>query len=140
MNQEEIIAVQQYENALSRVDKSVDKITVLMSSAQSLAQQGTQIMNCFAQLKREQQAYEAQFNELKLKLQSDLIKFQNIVKGAEARLDRHLDRIDKWTNLLLTRDLGTMDSQELQYQRNIMDAIQMANDNFNKELDKLYSL
>ena len=90
--------------------------------------------------KREQQAYEAQFNELKLKLQSDLIKFQNIVKGAEARLDRHLDYIDKWTNLLLTRDLGTMDSQELQYQRNIMDAIQMANDNFNKELDKLYSL
>ena len=81
MNQEEIIAVQQYENALSRVDQSVDKITVLMSSAQSLAQQGTQIMNCFAQLKREQQAYEAQFNELKLKLQSDLIKFQNIVKA-----------------------------------------------------------
>lgn len=140
MNQEETTAIQQYENALNKVDQSVDKITVLMSSAQSLAQSGTQIMNCFAQLKREQQAYEAQLTQLRYKLQYDLAKFKCIVGGAEYRLNRQLDQIEKLTELLLSKDLGTMDPIELQAQSNIMSAIQMANDNFNRELEKLYSL
>jgi hypothetical protein len=97
-------------------------------------------MNCFAQLKREQQAYEAQLTQLRYKLQYDLAKFKCIVGGAEYRLNRQLDQIEKLTELLLSKDLGTMDPRELQAQSNIMSAIQMVNDNFNRELEKLYSL
>jgi hypothetical protein len=38
------------------------------------------------------------------------------------------------------RDLGTLDVNEMNAQQAVLEAIQMANDRFNNELEKLYSL
>ena len=97
-------------------------------------------MNSFTQLKSEQQKLDAQLKALQETLQNNLEKFKEIVGGAEKRLDRQLDTIDKWTEMLLLRDLGTLDVNEMNAQQTILEAIRMANDRFNNELDKLYSL
>jgi N12 class adenine-specific DNA methylase len=83
---------------------------------------------------------DAQLKVVQETLRNNLEKFKEIVRGAEKRLDRQLDTIDRWTEMLLMRDLGTLDINEMNAQQAILEAIQMANDRFNNELDKLYSL
>jgi len=132
--------IQSYQKQVELVDSSLDKISNILSSAQSLSQQLPTLVNSFTQLKSEQQKLDAQLKALQETLQNNLEKFKEIVRGAEKRLDRQLDTIDKWTEMLLLRDLGTLDVNEMNAQQTILEAIQMANDRFNNELDKLYSL
>ena len=132
--------IQSYQKQVELVDSSLDKISNILSSAQSLSQQLPTLVNSFTQLKSEQQKLDAQLRALQETLQNNLEKFKEIVRGAEKRLDRQLDTIDKWTEMLLLRDLGTLDVNEMNAQQTILEAIQMANDRFNNELDKLYSL
>jgi N12 class adenine-specific DNA methylase len=112
----------------------------MMETGHSLVQQLNPIMDSFVQLKREQQQLDAQLKVVQETLRNNLEKFKEIVRGAEKRLDRQLDTIDRWTEMLLMRDLGTLDINEMNAQQAILEAIQMANDRFNNELDKLYSL
>ena len=132
--------IQSYQKQVELVDSSLDKISNILSSAQSLSQQLPTLVNSFTQLKSEQQKLDAQLKALQETLQNNLEKFKEIVRGAEKRLDRQLDTIDKWTEMLLLRDLGTLDVNEMNAQQTILEAIRMANDRFNNELDKLYSL
>ena len=132
--------IQSYQKQVELVDSSLDKISNILSSAQSLSQQLPTLVNSFTQLKSEQQKLDAQLRALQETLQNNLEKFKEIVRGAEKRLDRQLDTIDKWTEMLLLRDLGTLDVNEMNAQQTILEAIQMANDRVNNELDKLYSL
>lgn len=132
--------IQSYQKQVELVDSSLDKISNILSSAQSLSQQLPTLVNSFTQLKSEQQKLDAQLKALQETLQNNLEKFKEIVGGAEKRLDRQLDTIDKWTEMLLLRDLGTLDVNEMNAQQTILEAIRMANDRFNNELDKLYSL
>ena len=132
--------IQSYQKQVELVDSSLDKISNILSSAQSLSQQLPTLVNSFTQLKSEHQKLDAQLKALQETLQNNLEKFKEIVRGAEKRLDRQLDTIDKWTEMLLLRDLGTLDVNEMNAQQTILEAIQMANDRFNNELDKLYSL
>ncbi len=132
--------IQSYQKQVELVDSSLDKISNILSSAQSLSQQLPTLVNSFTQLKSEQQKLDAQLKALQETLQNNLEKFKEIVRGAEKRLDRQLDTIDKWTEMLLLRDLGTLDVNEMNAQQTILEAIQMANDRFNNELEKLYSL
>ena len=112
----------------------------MMETGHSFVQQLNPIMDSFVQLKREQQQLDAQLKVVQETLRNNLEKFKEIVRGAEKRLDRQLDTIDRWTEMLLMRDLGTLDINEMNAQQTILEAIQMANDRFNNELDKLYSL
>ena len=132
--------IQSYQKQVELVDSSIDKISNILSSAQSLSQQLPTLVNSFTQLKSEQLKLDAQLKALQETLQNNLEKFKEIVRGAEKRLDRQLDTIDRWTEMLLMRDLGTLDINEMNAQQAILEAIQMANDRFNNELDKLYSL
>jgi len=111
-----------------------------MDSGRSLAQQAAPIIDSIVQLKRDHQRLDAQLTCLKLNLNHNIEKFHEIVRKAEERLDRQLDSIDKWTDRLLERDLSSLDANELAAQQRILEAIQMANERFNKELDRLYSL
>ena len=132
--------IQSYQKQVELVDSRLDKISNILSSAQSLSQQLPTLVNSFTQLKSEQQKLDAQLKVIQETLKNNLEKFKEIVRGAEKRLDRQLDTIDKWTEMLLSRDLGTLDVNEMNAQQTILEAIQMANDRFNNELDKLYSL
>jgi len=132
--------IQNYQDKIELVDRSIDKISNILNSAQSLSKQLPVIMSSFIQLKSEQQQLDAQLKVVQETLRNNLEKFKEIVRGAEKRLDRQLDTIDRWTEMLLMRDLGTLDVNEMNAQQAILEAIQMANDRFNNELEKLYSL
>lgn len=132
--------IKRYNEIVEVVDNRMNQITALMDSGRSLAQQAAPIIDSIVQLKRDHQRLDAQLTCLKLNLNHNIEKFHEIVRKAEERLDRQLDSIDKWTDRLLERDLSSLDANELAAQQRILEAIQMANERFNKELDRLYSL
>ncbi|WP_373732431.1 hypothetical protein, partial [Bacteroides heparinolyticus] len=127
-------ALQIYEENCSQ---TIERITSSLSSSttQSLCNTAAQVADAFIQLKREQQLLDAQLLVIKEVLKNNMEKFQEIIRKAEVRLDRHLDTIDKWTELLLARDLASLDEKELNAHQTIMNLIQMANDRFNQELE-----
>lgn len=137
---EEKTTIQKYNDFCNVVEQRMNQISSMMETGHSLVQQLNPIMDSFVQLKREQQQLDAQLKVVQETLRNNLEKFKEIVRGAEKRLDRQLDTIDRWTEMLLMRDLGTLDINEMNAQQAILEAIQMANDRFNNELDKLYSL
>jgi uncharacterized protein YktA (UPF0223 family) len=137
---EEKTTIQKYNDFCNVVEQRMNQISSMMETGHSLVQQLNPIMDSFVQLKREQQQLDAQLKVVQETLRNNLEKFKEIVRGAEKRLDRQLDTIDRWTEMLLMRDLGTLDDNEMNAQQTILEAIQMANDRFNNELDKLYSL
>ena len=137
---EEKTTIQKYNDFCNVVEQRMNQISSMMETGHSLVQQLNPMMDSFVQLKREQQQLDAQLKVVQETLRNNLEKFKEIVRGAEKRLDRQLDTIDRWTEMLLMRDLGTLDINEMNAQQTILEAIQMANDRFNNELDKLYSL
>jgi N12 class adenine-specific DNA methylase len=137
---EEKTTIQKYNDFCNVVEQRMNQISSMMETGHSLVQQLNPIMDSFVQLKREQQQLDAQLKVVQETLRNNLEKFKEIVRGAEKRLDRQLDTIDRWTEMLLMRDLGTLDINEMNAQHAILEAIQMANDRFNTELDKFYSL
>jgi N12 class adenine-specific DNA methylase len=137
---DEKTTIQKYNDFCNVVEQRMNQISSMMETGHSLVQQLNPIMDSFVQLKREQQQLDAQLKVVQETLRNNLEKFKEIVRGAEKRLDRQLDTIDRWTEMLLMRDLGTLDINEMNAQQAILEAIQMANDRFNNELDKLYSL
>ena len=137
---EEKTTIQKYNDFCIVLEQRMNQISSMMETGHSLVQQLNPIMDSFVQLKREQQQLDAQLKVVQETLRNNLEKFKEIVRGAEKRLDRQLDTIDRWTEMLLMRDLGTLDINEMNAQQTILEAIQMANDRFNNELDKLYSL
>ena len=137
---DEKTTIQKYNDFCNVVEQRMNQISSMMETGHSLVQQLNPIMDSFVQLKREQQQLDAQLKVVQETLRNNLEKFKEIVRGAEKRLDRQLDTIDRWTEMLLMRDLGTLDDNEMNAQQTILEAIQMANDRFNNELDKLYSL
>ena len=137
---EEKTTIQKYNDFCNVVEQRMNQISSMMETGHSLVQQLNPIMDSFVQLKREQQQLDAQLKVVQETLRNNLEKFKEIVRGAEKRLYRQLDTIDRWTEMLLMRDLGTLDINEMNAQQAILEAIQMANDRFNNELDKLYSL
>ena len=137
---EEKTTIQKYNDFCNVVEQRMNQISSMMETGHSLVQQLNPIMDSFVQLKREQQQLDVQLKVVQETLRNNLEKFKEIVRGAEKRLDRQLDTIDRWTEMLLMRDLGTLDDNEMNAQQTILEAIQMANDRFNNELDKLYSL
>ena len=137
---EEKTTIQKYNDFCNVVEQRMNQISSMMETGHSLVQQLNPIMDSFVQLKLEQQQLDAQLKVVQETLRNNLEKFKEIVRGAEKRLDRQLDTIDRWTEMLLMRDLGTLDINEMNAQQAILEAIQMANDRFNNELDKLYSL
>ena len=137
---DEKTTIQKYNDFCNVVEQRMNQISSMMETGHSLVQQLNPIMDSFVQLKREQQQLDAQLKVVQETLRNNLEKFKEIVRGAEKRLDRQLDTIDRWTEMLLMRDLGTLDVNEMNAQQTILEAIQMANDRFNNELDKLYSL
>ena len=137
---DEKTTIQKYNDFCNVVEQRMNQISSMMETGHSLVQQLNPIMDSFVQLKREQQQLDAQLKVVQETLRNNLEKFKEIVRGAEKRLDRQLDTIDRWTEMLLMRDLGTLDINEMNAQQTILEAIQMANDRFNNELDKLYSL
>lgn len=137
---DEKTTIQKYNDSCNVVEQRMNQISSMMETGHSLVQQLNPIMDSFVQLKREQQQLDAQLKVVQETLRNNLEKFKEIVRGAEKRLDRQLDTIDRWTEMLLMRDLGTLDDNEMNAQQTILEAIQMANDRFNNELDKLYSL
>ena len=137
---DEKTTIQKYNDFCNVVEQRMNQISSMMETGHSLVQQLNPIMDSFVQLKREQQQLDAQLKVVQETLRNNLEKFKEIVRGAEKRLDRQLDTIDRWTEMLLMRDLGTLDDNEMNAQQTILEAIRMANDRFNNELDKLYSL
>lgn len=137
---DEKTSIQKYNDFCNVVEQRMNQISSMMETGHSLVQQLNPIMDSFVQLKREQQQLDVQLKVVQETLRNNLEKFKEIVRGAEKRLDRQLDTIDRWTEMLLMRDLGTLDVNEMNAQQTILEAIQMANDRFNNELDKLYSL
>lgn len=137
---DEKTTIQKYNDFSNVVEQRMNQISSMMETGHSLVQQLNPIMDSFVQLKREQQQLDCQLKVVQETLRNNLEKFKEIVRGAEKRLDRQLDTIDRWTEMLLMRDLGTLDDNEMNAQQTILEAIQMANDRFNNELDKLYSL
>jgi chromosome segregation ATPase len=137
---DEKTTIQKYNDFSNVVEQRMNQISSMMETGHSLVQQLNPIMDSFVQLKREQQQLDGQLKVVQETLRNNLEKFKEIVRGAEKRLDRQLDTIDRWTEMLLMRDLGTLDDNEMNAQQTILEAIQMANDRFNNELDKLYSL
>jgi uncharacterized protein YktA (UPF0223 family) len=137
---DEKTTIQKYNDFSNVVEQRMNQISSMMETGHSLVQQLNPIIDSFVQLKREQQQLDAQLKVVQETLRNNLEKFKEIVRGAEKRLDRQLDTIDRWTEMLLMRDLGTLDDNEMNAQQTILEAIQMANDRFNNELDKLYSL
>jgi uncharacterized protein YktA (UPF0223 family) len=137
---DEKTTIQKYNDFCNVVEQRMNQISSMMETGHSFVQQLNPIMDSFVQLKREQQQLDAQLKVVQETLRNNLEKFKEIVRGAEKRLDRQLDTIDRWTEMLLMRDLGTLDDNEMNAQQTILEAIQMANDRFNNELDKLYSL
>ena len=132
---EEKTTIQKYNDFCNVVEQRMNQISSMMETGHSLVQQLNPIMDSFVQLKREQQQLDAQLKVVQETLRNNLEKFKEIVRGAEKRLDRQLDTIDRWTEMLLMRDLGTLDINEMNAQQTILEAIQMANDRFNNELD-----
>jgi uncharacterized protein YktA (UPF0223 family) len=137
---DEKTTIQKYNDFCNVVEQRMNQISSMMETGHSLVQQLNPIMDSFVQLKLEQQQLDLQLKVVQETLRNNLEKFKEIVRGAEKRLDRQLDTIDRWTEMLLMRDLGTLDDNEMNAQQTILEAIQMANDRFNNELDKLYSL
>ena len=137
---DEKTTIQKYNDFCNVVEQRMNQISSMMETGHSFVQQLNPIMDSFVQLKLEQQQLDVQLKVVQETLRNNLEKFKEIVRGAEKRLDRQLDTIDRWTEMLLMRDLGTLDINEMNAQQAILEAIQMANDRFNNELDKLYSL
>lgn len=65
-------------------------------------------------------------------------KFEEMIRGAERRLDRQLDDLSMMRRQLLTLTSSGIDPQILTLQRQLLDAIGQAQDSFNREIDRLY--
>lgn len=67
-------------------------------------------------------------------------KFEEMIRGAERRLDRQLDDLSMMRRQVLTLTSSGIDPQILTLQRQLLDAIGQAQDSFNREIDRLYDL
>jgi hypothetical protein len=68
--------IQNYQDKIELVDRSIDKISNILNSAQSLSKQLPVIMSSFIQLKSEQQQLDAQLKVVQETLRNNLEKFK----------------------------------------------------------------
>lgn len=118
----------------------LDKLELYLNPVNSLVDVLPNILTTFKDMQLADKQYKYNFDCLCKSLDHNLDKFKALVSGAERRLERNMDNLDRYTMMLLDYNLGTLDVNEMRAQQTILDCIQQANDRFNNELDKLYNL
>lgn len=78
--------------------------------------------------------------QLKLKYAHDSEKFNRLLQGAERRLDRQLDDLSEMRRAIISMPASSANPAVLEQQKSILNAIAMAQDSFNHEIDRLYDL
>lgn len=134
-----ILETESPNNVLDKIDVYLSTTNDIMRNANSLANSMPLIMEQFVEIRKHHNILEAQLEALRLHLGHNIEKFKAIVCSAEKRLDHQLDTLDNLVKFLLENKLNTNDLNEIHAQKQIMDAIQMANERFNRELELLYS-
>ncbi len=77
---------------------------------------------------------------LRLHSQRNLHKFDQIIRGAERRLDRQLDEMKEIRQVMRQFNIGSVSSTELAIITKLNEQINMINSNVMYELQMLYNL
>ena len=78
--------------------------------------------------------------QLRMRYEHDAEKFEKLLRGAERRLDRQLDDLSEMRRAIVMMPASSTNPDVLRQQKAILEAIGMAQDSFNHEIDRLYDL
>lgn len=142
MENNQDIQLQKYEEVGRESDNQSRKLKLMVAGAASkaiLANAG-QIIQGY----RDLQALAIQSNtyltQLSMKYAHDSEKFKEMIRGAERRLDRQLEDLSEMRRALLMMSPSSSNPEEIKNQCALLEMIAMAQDSFNREIDRLYDL
>ncbi|MDE6143118.1 MAG: hypothetical protein K2F94_03460 [Muribaculaceae bacterium] len=142
MENNQDIQLQKYEEVGRKSDNQSRELKLMVAGVASkaiLANAG-QIIQGY----RELQALAIQSNtyltQLSMKYAHNSEKFKELIRGAERRLDRQLEDLSEMRRALLLMSPSSSNQEEIKNQRALLEMIAMAQDSFNREIDRLYDL
>lgn len=107
---------------------------------QFIAAHGSEIVRSCKELQALSIQSRTYLRQLSMKYAHDSDKLAKMISGAERRLDRQLDELSMLRRALLSLPAAYGNPALMAQQRQILDAIAMAQDSFNHEIDRLYDL
>ncbi len=132
-----------YEEAASVASDKTGKLSDILRSATTvevMVRNMPQIASGIKEIRLAQIESRRQLEILKLHSQRNLHKFDQIIKGAERRLDRQLDEMKEIRQVMRQFNIGSVSSTELTIITKLNEQINMINSNVMYELQMLYNL
>ncbi len=132
-----------YEEAASVASDKTGKLSDILRSATTvevMVRNMPQIASGIKEIRLAQIESRRQLEILKLHSQRNLHKFDQIIKGAERRLDRQLDEMKEIRQVMRQFSIGSVSNTELAIISKLNEQINMINSNVMYELQMLYNL
>lgn len=142
MENNQDIQLQKYEEAGRKSDIQSKKLQLMVAGVASkaiLANAG-QIIQGYKELQALAIQSNTYLTQLSMKYAHNSEKFKELIRGAERRLDRQLENLSEMRRALLLMSPSSSSLEETKNQRALLEMIAMAQDSFNREIDRLYDL
>lgn len=142
MENNQDIQLQKYEEAGRKSDIQSKKLQLMVAGVASkaiLANAG-QIIQGYKELQALAIQSNTYLTQLSMKYAHNSEKFKEMIRGAERRLDRQLENLSEMRRALLLMSPSSSSLEETKTQRALLEMIAMAQDSFNREIDRLYDL
>ncbi len=132
-----------YEEAATTASDKTGRLSEIIRSATTVdlvVRNMPQIASGIKEIRLAQIESRKQLEILRMHSQRNLHKFDQIIKGAERRLDRQLDEMKEIRQLMRQFNIGSLSSTELAIITKLNEQISMINSNVMYELQMLYNL
>lgn len=116
------------------------KQMIAQISPQFIMAHGSEIVRGCQELQALSIQARTSLEQLRMKYSHDSEKFTKLLRGAERRLDRQLDDLSAMRRMLIMMPAPAGDMNLIAQQQRILDAISMAQESFDREIDRLYDL
>lgn len=132
-----------YDEATIKASDKSSKITAILKNAQTVeyvVNNMPQIAQGIKEIRLAQLESRRQLETLRLISDRNLHKFDQIIQGAERRLDRQLDEMKEIRQVMRQFNISSLSSNELSIISKLNEQIDMINSNVMYELKMLYNL
>ncbi len=132
-----------YEETSAGISDKTGRLSEIFRSATTvevMVRNMPQIASGIKEIRLAQIESRKQLEMLRLHSQRNLHKFDQIIRGAERRLDRQLDEMKEIRQVMRQFNIGSVSSTELAIITKLNEQINMINSNVMYELQMLYNL
>ncbi len=132
-----------YEETSAGISDKTGRLSEIFRSATTvevMVRNMPQIASGIKEIRLAQIESRKQLEMLRLHSQRNLHKFDQIIRGAERRLDRQLDEMKEIRQVMRQFNIGSVSSTELAIITKLNEQISMINSNVMYELQMLYNL